>query len=160
MNRAEGSRVARRAPTVEEARNKALVERYFHEVLDRQDFELMAELMAPDIVLHRPAYDVHGLEAAVLRWRAISKDFSVFTSELSGMIAEGDLVSVRVYHRTRMRPHTFRSRGAAVTLAQEHEVNWGAIVQFRFRDGKMVEEWVMRDELGILTQMGHIAVER
>jgi predicted ester cyclase len=59
-----------------------------------------------------------------------------------------------------MRPHTFRSRGVAVTLAREQEVNWGAIVQFRLRDGKIVEEWVMRDELGILTQMGQIAVER
>jgi predicted SnoaL-like aldol condensation-catalyzing enzyme len=144
----------------EQTRNKALVERYFREVLERQDFELMAELMAPDVVLHRPAYDVHGLEAAVLRWRAISKDFSAFSSELSGMIAEGDLVTVRVYHRTRMRPHTFRSRGVAVTLTQEHEVNWEAFVQLRFRDGKIVEEWVMRDELGILTQMGHIVVER
>lgn len=159
MNRAQDSHVARPDPGAEEARNKALVERYFHEVLDRQDFALMEELMAPDVVLHRPAYDVHGAEAAVQRWRAIAKDFLAFSSELSDMIAEGDKVSVRVFHRTKMRPHTFRSRGIAVTLKQEQEVTWEASVQFRFRDGKIVEEWVMRDELGILTQMGNIVIE-
>jgi predicted SnoaL-like aldol condensation-catalyzing enzyme len=148
------------APKALEARNKAIIERYFREALDQRKIEVMAELMAPDVVLHRPGYDVHGAEAAVQRWRAISKDFSTFTSELSGMIAEGDMVAAQVYHRTKMRPHTFRSRGVSVTLTKEQEVNWGAIVQFRLTDGKIVEEWVMRDELGILTQMGQIAVER
>jgi predicted SnoaL-like aldol condensation-catalyzing enzyme len=142
-----------------EARNKSVIERYFREVLDRQNIELMPQLMAPDVVLHRPAYDVHGLEAAMLRWRAISKDFSAFTTELSGMIAEGDMVTVRVFHRTRMRPHTFRSRGVAVTLREEQEVTWGAIVQHRLRDGKIAEEWVMRDELGMLLQMGTVTVQ-
>ena len=160
MSRANDSRVRQPDTRAEEARNKALVERYFREALDQGNFELMAALMAPDVVLHRPAYDVHGAEAAVLRWRVIFGDFATFTSELSGMVAEGDMVTVRVFHRTRMRPHTFRSRGVAVTLREEQEVNWGAIVQHRFRDGKIVEEWVMRDELGILTQMGQIVVER
>lgn len=144
----------------QEALNKALVERYFREALDQGNFEVMAALMAPDVVLHRPAYDVHGAKAAVLRWRVIFRDFAVFTSELSGMVAEGDMVTVRVFHRTKMRPHTFRSRGVAVTLREEQEVNWGAIVQFRIRGGRIIEEWVMRDELGILTQMGQIVVER
>jgi len=148
------------AGQVRETLHKALVARYFAEALDQRHFEAMAELLAPDVVLHRPGYDVHGAEAAVQRWRVISKDFSSFSSELTGMIAEGDTVAVRVLHRTRMRPHTFRSRGVAVTLTQEQEVNWAAIVEFRFRDGKIVEEWVMRDELGILTQMGQIVVER
>jgi hypothetical protein len=31
-------------------------------------------------------------------------------------------------------------------------------VQFRMRDGKIAEEWVMRDELGMLIQLGTISV--
>jgi len=153
-------RMTESAKQSQEALNKAIVERYFREALDQRKIEVMAELMAPDVVLHRPSYDVHGAEAVVQRWRAISKDFSAFSSELSGMVAEGDMVAVRVFHRTKMRPHTFRSRGVAVTLAKEQEVNWGTIAQFRLRNGKIVEEWVMRDELGMLTQMGQIVVER
>jgi hypothetical protein len=68
------------------------------------------------------------------------------------------MVAVRISHRTRARPHTFRSRAGEVNLAREQELNWTAIVQFRLKDGKIAEEWVMRDELGMLLQMGKVTV--
>ena len=49
----------------QETRNKAIIERYFHEVLDQKKLELMPELLAPDVVLHRPGFDVQGLDAAI-----------------------------------------------------------------------------------------------
>jgi predicted SnoaL-like aldol condensation-catalyzing enzyme len=73
-------------------------------------------------------------------------------------MADGDMVSVRVSHRTRVRPHAFRSRAGDVTLAREQALNWTAIVQFRLKDGKIAEEWVMRDELGMLLQIGKVTV--
>jgi hypothetical protein len=45
-----------------------------------------------------------------------------------------------------------------VSLVREQELNWTAIVQFRLKDGKIAEEWVMRDELGMLLQMGKVTV--
>ena len=45
-------------------------------------------------------------------------------------------------------------------LIKDQELNWPAIVQFRLTDGKIVEEWVMRDELGMLVQMGTVAVAK
>lgn len=147
-------------PKAQEARNKAVVERYFQEVLDRKRFELLPDLLARDVVLHRPGFDVVGLDAAMQRLRAILQDYPVFSSELSGLMAEGDMVSARIQHRTRARAHTFRSRAGEVKLETEQDLNWTAIVQFRLKDGKIVEEWVMRDELGMLAQMGKIAVAR
>lgn len=146
------------APENREARNKAVIERYFHEVLDQQKFDLMPELLAPGVILHRPGFDVTGLEAAMQRLRATLQDYTAFRSELSGLMAEGDMVSVRITHRTKVRPHTFRSRAGEVRVSAEQELNWAAIVQFRLHDGKIVEEWVMRDELGMLAQMGTITV--
>jgi predicted SnoaL-like aldol condensation-catalyzing enzyme len=145
-------------PQAQEARNKAVVERYFHEVLDRKNFDLMPELLAPDVVLHRPGFDVTGLNAAMQRLRSVLQDYSEFSTDLSGMMAEGDLVAVRIAHRTRVRPHVFRSRAGEVKIAEEQALNWAAIVQFRLRDGKIAEEWVMRDELGMLVQMGKVAI--
>ena len=84
-------------------------------------------------------------------------DYTAFRSDLSGLMAEGDMVSVRITHSTKVRPHTFRSRAGEVRVNEEQELNWNAIVQFRLRDGKIVEEWVMRDELGMLVQMGTFA---
>jgi len=141
-----------------EASNKAVIERYFHEVLDRRQFDLMPELIAPDVVLHRPGFDVMGLDAAIKRLRATLQDYTAFRSELSGLMAEGDMVAVRITHRTRVRPHAFRSRAGAVSVGKDQALNWTAIVQFRLQDGKIVEEWVMRDELGMLAQMGTIIV--
>ena len=144
-------------PKAQEARNKAVVERYFHEVLDRKRTELLPELMAPDVVLHRPGFDVTGLSAAAQRLRGVLQDYIAFATELSGLIAEGDMVSVRVAHRVRARPHTFRSRAGEVKIPEERDLQWTAIVQFRFKDGKIAEEWVMRDELAILIQVGGMA---
>ena len=145
-------------PKAQEARNKAVVERYFREVLDGGRTELMPELFARDVVLHRPGFDVSGIDAAMQRLRAVLKDFSAFSSELSGLMAEGDLVAARVSHRTRVRPHAFRSRAGEVAIAAEQALEWQAMVQFRLQDGKIAEEWVMRDELGMLLQMGTVAV--
>ena len=140
-------------PKAQETRNKEVVQRYFREVLDQKKIELMPELIARDVVLHRPGYDVNGLDAAMQRLRSVLQDFTSFTSELSGLIAEGDMVSVRIFHRAKARPHTFRSRAGEVVLPREQDLNWSAIVQFRLKDGKIAEEWVMRDELGMLLQM-------
>jgi predicted SnoaL-like aldol condensation-catalyzing enzyme len=145
-------------PKAQEARNKAVVERYFREVLDQRKFDLLPDLVARDVVLHRPGFDVTGLDAAVHRLRAVFQDYSAFSTELSGLIAEGEMVAVRVAHRARVRPHTFRSRAGDVTLAAEQDLRWTAIVEFRLKDGKIAEEWVMRDELGMLAQMGRVSV--
>jgi predicted ester cyclase len=127
-------------------------------VLDQKKFDLMPELMTPGVVLHRPGFDVTGVDAAMQRLRTTRQDYTAFRSELSGLIAEGDMVAVRITHITRVRPHTFRSRAGEVPVSKEQELNWTAIVQFRLQDGKIVEEWVMRDELGMLAQMGTLAV--
>jgi len=145
-------------PKAQEARNKAVVERYFREVLDQKRIDLMPELLATDVVLHRPGFDVTGVDAAMQRLRAVLQDYTAFSSELSGLMAEGDMVSVRIFHRVRASPHTFRSRAGKVRLSGEQDLNWAAIVQFRLKDGKIAEEWVMRDELGMLAQMGKITV--
>src|SRR5262249_22949362 len=130
------------------------------EVLDYQRIELMPELIAPGVVMHRPGFDVVGLQAAMQRLRATLADYSAFSTELSGLIAEGDMVSVRVLHRTTVRPHKFRSRAGEIELPGEQALNWSAIVQFRLQDGRIAEEWVMRDELGMLLQMGNISIRR
>lgn len=146
-------------PKAQEARNKAVIERYFREVLDQKKFDVMPELMAPDAVLHRPGFDVTGIDAAMQRLRGVLADFTAFSTELSGLIAEGDMVSVRVRHRTRVRPHAFHSRAGEVAIAAEQALDWTAIAQFRLQDGKIAEEWVMRDELGMLVQMGKVSVQ-
>ena len=138
--------------------NKAVVKRYFREVLDAKRIELMPELIRADAVLHRPGFDVVGLDAAMARLEATLAEFTAFRSEVSGVVAEGDMVCVRITHRTRVRPHTFRSRAGEIEVRAEQALDWDAIVQFRLADGKIAEEWVNRDELGMVMQLGKVVV--
>lgn len=142
----------------QEVRNKTVVQRYFHEVLDQKKFDLMPDLLAPDVVVHRPGFDSTGRDAVTRNLRARLQDYAAFSSEVSGLMAEGDMVSARIFHRTKIRPLTFRSRAGEVRVTKDQELNWTAIVQFRLKGGKIVEEWVMRDELGMLVQMGAMVV--
>ena len=141
-----------------EAANKEVVKRYFREVLDRKKIELLPELMREDVVLHRPGFDVVGVEAAMTRLQATLQDYTAFESDVSGIVAEGDMVCVRIRHRTRVKPHTFRSRAGDLPIANEQALEWTAIVQFRLSEGRIAEEWVNRDELGMLMQMGTVHV--
>jgi hypothetical protein len=47
----------------------------------------------------------------------------------------------------------FRSR-IGIYNVKGKPVTWEAIAIFRFRNGKIAEEWVSRDELGILLSFG------
>ncbi len=141
-----------------EAANKEIVQRYFREVLDRKKIDLLPELMRKDVVLHRPGFDIVGVEAAMTRLRATLQDYTAFESDVSGIVAEGDMVCVRIRHRTRVKPHTFRCRAGDVPVAKEQALEWTAIVQFRVSEGRIAEEWVNRDELGMLMQMGTVSV--
>lgn len=145
-------------PKAQEARNKVVVQRYFHEVLDGKRIELLPELFSRNVVLHRPGFDVTGLEAAMQRLRTVLQDYTEFSTELTGLIAEGDMVSARLVHRARVRPHIFRSRAGDLNVTRERDLTWSALVQFRLADGRIAEEWVMRDELGMLLQLGQLTV--
>ena len=141
-----------------QARNKEVVQRYFREVLDGKRIDLMPELIRRDAVLHRPGFDVVGLDAAMARLTATLADFTAFVSEVSGIVAEDDMVCVRITHRTRVRPHTFRSRAGELGVREEQPLEWTAIVQFRLVEGKIAEEWVNRDELGMLMQLAKVGL--
>ena len=76
--------------------NKALVRRYFDEVLDGKRTEVVYELFAPDCRVHFP----HETEPrvgsdVVFRSLAAARDnVGTMVSHLEHLIAEGDLVAV------------------------------------------------------------------
>lgn len=146
------------ADSVEE-HNKSVVQRYFKDVLDGKQFDIMSELFTEDIVMHRPGSD----------WSNLSKIQPLFTAGISphtfkttihDIVASGDRVFVRLSHEVtysstqalmRSRIGNFDVRGKTI--------NWEAMVSFRFENGKIAEEWVSRDELGMLMQVGKLKLK-
>jgi len=130
--------------------NKALIRRW-GELWNAGDAAAIAELVAPDYVRHDPnGPEVRGPNAErqlVELYRAAFPDLR-FTIE--HLVAEGDLVvahlTVRGTHRGELLgiPPT----GTPITLA--------AMELYRIRDGKVAEQWVALDALGLLQQLGAV----
>lgn len=134
--------------------NKELVRRYYREVVDQANLEILAEFFTEDCIIHRPEASgvIKGLAAFRRHFERALDVYSSIKTTLHDIIAEGDRVVCRMSHRA-------TNRGAWTSRVGTHQVagksaTWGVIAIFRFKDGKMAEEWVCRDELGMLLELG------
>ena len=134
--------------------NKAIVRRYFGEVIDKGNFDVLHEIVATDCVIHRPetSEPIRGLEAFRSALGRILQGYSEFATTIHDLMAEEDRVACRLSHQAVNRGE-WRSRLGTHAVAGK-SVTWPAIAIFRIRDGKIAEEWVSRDELGMLIEIG------
>ena len=131
--------------------NKALFRRTYEEFFNQRNDSIADELVAPDFINHdappgrnRGPESMRGLAAWL---RAAFPDLQFTVEEL---IAEGDTV---VGHVTMSGTHEgpfqgVPATGRSVQQAQAHFV--------RFRDGKAIEHRAVRDDLGLMQQLGVI----
>ena len=139
-----------------EEHNKSIVFRYFHDVLDGKQFDIMSELFTTDIVMHRP-------EGVLSNLNLIQPGFNLglsphtLTTTIHDIFASGDRVFVRLSHQMTYSSvkASFRSRIGDFDVSGE-TIFWDAMAIFRFSDGKIAEEWICRDELGMLMQVGKL----
>lgn len=134
--------------------NKAIVRRYFEEALDKTNLNVLDEIVATDCLIHRPEAQepFMGLTAFKQALERILDVYSEFSTIIHDLIAEDDRVACRLSHRAVNRGE-WTSRLGCHDVAGK-PVSWPAIAIFRFREGKIAEEWVSRDELGMLIELG------
>jgi predicted ester cyclase len=131
--------------------NKALVRRFIQEATMARNLAVIDELCAPDFVDHGAAPEARDGLAVVKRvisfFRIVMPD-PQWTHER--MIAEGDLVVVHGVREGTWQGAAFRGvptpKGKRIAVEQVHI--------FRVRDGKIAERWVVRDDLGMMKQLG------
>jgi steroid delta-isomerase-like uncharacterized protein len=129
--------------------NKALVRRFYEEVWGSGNYDVADEVFAPDYVRHdlRAGDPLPGPEGQ----KQIARDFRtafpdlVFDVEL--VFGEGDLV---VGRWTASGTHTGPWAGVEPT---GRTMRFSAANIFRFADGKVVEIWNHRDDLGLMHQL-------
>jgi ketosteroid isomerase-like protein len=130
-----------------------VVAKYF-EALERGDPSVIPELFADDCQVYRPELSapligVEAIEAVVTR---AHRYFDKFTATILDTVEERDRVAVRVRHEAVYRG-PWRTRIGIFDVAGK-PTSWEAMALFRLRDGKIVEERVFRDELGMLLDVG------
>ena len=137
-----------------EAHNKAIVLQYFQEILDGKQYNRMPDVLTYDVVMHRPEGTLTYVDMIQLSFVAALSPHTIATT-IHELLASGDYVTARLHHRM-----TFSTEQAVMQSrlgrfdVRGKTVEWDAMAMFRFRDGKIAEEWVSDDELGKLMQIG------
>jgi steroid delta-isomerase-like uncharacterized protein len=132
-----------------EEANKALVARFYEEVWAKGNLDVANELFAEDYERHdfRPG-NPRGPEGQKEIARTFRAAFPDLSFEIDFLIADGDFVAGRW---TASGTHLGAWAGVEPT---GQPMRFSAINVFRFSDGKVVELWNHRDDLGLMEQLG------
>ena len=138
--------------TDELSAEKEIVRRYFHEVLDQGKVGLDDELFHPLCVMHRPGGTVVGINSVRGVAERRKETFSQFETQIHDIFGSADRLVARLTHRG-VGGGLWRSRVGSHDVSGK-TVSWNAIAIFRFEDHRIIEEWVTRDELAMVLQLG------
>jgi steroid delta-isomerase-like uncharacterized protein len=132
--------------------NKAAARRWSEELWSRGNLAVADEIIAADYQRHDPgdpfpARGPEDVKRIVTMLRSMLSDFHI---EVEMMIAEGDFVVSR-YTAT-----ATDNKGYMGMPPTGKAIRTPAIQIFRFANGKIVESWAARDDLGTLQQLGHL----
>jgi steroid delta-isomerase-like uncharacterized protein len=129
--------------------NRAIVRRYYDEVLNGRNVAVLDEIAVEDYIENDPFPGMgNGREQLKLRAGALLRAFSPCTFKIEDIVAEGDRVAVR-----------WRSRGTQSgefmgipPTNRSYEI--AGIDFHRLADGRMAEHWHVVDQLSQLQQLG------
>jgi predicted ester cyclase len=130
--------------------NKKLARRALAEIYEQGDLELADELIHPDFVDHEPAHPDHptGPESVKQTVRSLHGAFGDLRFAVEDEIAEGDKVVQRATMSGRHTGPLMDGEPTGRAFAVRHVYIW------RIADGKIVEHWGSRDDMGLLAQLG------
>ena len=113
--------------------NKAVQRRIIDEVINQKNLDLADELFSEEHELHPKAPGVgRGPEGMKRAFAGLHEEFPDVQVEIESMVAEGDIVAVRL---------TFSGTHAPTG----ERATWPEMVFARFSEGKAVESWEVTD---------------
>lgn len=128
----------------------ANVRRMFEEGVNQKNLAVFDEVLAPNYVNHNfptPAPGPEGFKQVIGMFLQAFPDIHENTEDV---IAEGDRVAVRGYF-------TGTHNGEFMNIpATGKQIKVAYIATYRLENGKIVENWVQMDMLGMMQQLGVI----
>jgi steroid delta-isomerase-like uncharacterized protein len=129
--------------------NKALVRRYF-DLLNAGDLETVSTLLSPDFRLHFDSVPTLDASGTIGFFGQFLAAFPGIRHKVLEQIAEDDRIATRISvngtHRGEFMGMPPTGRDIAI----------GAINIHRVSEGRIVEQWVNSDTLGLMQQLGAI----
>lgn len=118
---------------MESTENAAVMRRIFDEVINGKDLDLAEELYAEEHALYPNVAGVaRGGAGMKEAFAGLHEQFADARAEIESLVAEGDMVAVRV---------TFSGKHAGTGA----RIFWPEMVFTRFADGRAVESWEITD---------------
>lgn len=129
--------------------NKAIVRRFYDEVVNQGKIELIDELVTPDFIEHEGFPGLPPSREGVKQFFSIIRGaFPDLQMEVHDVIGEGDRVAVRA---TMRGTHKGEFMGVAPTGRQ---VAVQVMDMVRFAGGKAAEHWGATDNVALMEQLG------
>jgi steroid delta-isomerase-like uncharacterized protein len=130
-------------------RTKATARRYFDEIINKRNLDVIAEVFAADYLEHDPANaeDTRGREGVRREVSNTLAAFSDLEETVEDLLGEGDRVMVRW---TMRGLHDGEFMGVAPTYRR---IDIPGMVVFRFAGDRIQEAWWNWDTLGLLRQL-------
>jgi steroid delta-isomerase-like uncharacterized protein len=130
--------------------NKAVIRRLVEQIWNRRALDVADELFAPEAIVYESGVPLPGVGSAVIKeaMRATWAAFPDISTTVDDMIAAEDKVVVRW---SAVGTHQGVMQGIAPT---NRKIAQNGIVIYRLAAGKIVEEWMNTNLLGILKQLG------
>ncbi|HEV8637464.1 MAG TPA: ester cyclase [Chloroflexota bacterium] len=125
--------------------NRALVRRWYDDVLNDRNFAAVDEIVAPDFVINGQPVGSEGIRQAAVWVRSVFPDLRVTVEDV---VAERDRVVTRFTARATHCGEFLGvpATGKAVTMSGVHVD--------RVAHGRIAERWETVDLLGLLQQLG------
>ena len=129
-------------------KNKAMSRRVFDDILNRDKYDVFAEIYAESFVKHVDRKD-YTLAQEIQQAKSMRTTLSDLVMTVDQMIAEGDYVAI-----------LYTGRGTSTgpfggMPATGNKVVASGATTYRFSKGKIVEEWTTYNMLDILQQLGY-----
>lgn len=128
--------------------NKALAERFVHEVFEQGRLEAVDELVAPDFTGHTWRLSGPGPGPLKLAMERVARGLADARFVIDDLIAEDDRVALRLTASATQVGELMGMPGSGKRYSIEE------IHVFRIRDGRIVEHWHQFDQLGMMRQLG------
>jgi predicted ester cyclase len=143
-------------PQTTEEQNADLVRSWYEAVWDQRDLDLIDDILAPNYVRYRagvPFDNESGTADDRAFVEALLAEFPDIKFSVEDLLVDGDKVAVRtIATGTQMGPMTDLGNAAAT----ERQMSRENLAIWRIECGKLAEQWIVQDNLGMLRQLGVI----
>lgn len=128
--------------------NRKLVRRFYEELWNRWDYDIIDEILTPDIVFHGSLnIDATGHDGFIDYAETVRGAFPDFHNKLEETIAEGDKLAACLTYTGTHRGEIFGIE------ATGQPIRYAGVGIFLFRDGLIGQVWVLGDRLALMRQL-------